>query len=154
MSTSDYISIAALIIAIVSVAFTGYVLFRDKARVKARCRLMKYGRNECEALEVEAVNHGHRPIVLTQLEKRYKNGWVGTLLGEKGHGVKLEEQQRYQDRLAPYERVDENGLHREIDLRFLDTAGKGYAVKDAHRNLEQLYETVIKYEEQGNGVSP
>lgn len=146
MDPSNIIAGAALVVSIVSAIFSAYVVFRDKARLRTQSRILRHvnhDESEVRVIEAEAVNIGRRPIVLAQFEKRYDSGWIGTLIGEKGRGISLAEQERHEERLLPHE----DGPDEELDLAFRDTTGRRHLVKNARPTLRKLYAQKCKNEE-------
>jgi hypothetical protein len=140
MPVSNYISIAAILIALASFICSLYFGLRDRSRVKASCRLY----NDDRMLTVQAVNHGRRPVVLIIFGGKYDSGQSsGTYLGEKSQGIRLGEHEKYEQELHsshPMVYRPEHDTWIE-DLWFEDTLGRRYRVKDAKRNLKRLLKT-------------
>ena len=67
MEESDWISLGAMIIAMVSLGLSCYTIFLDRPRVKTSCSIVNR-RKENGSMEPELVcgirNHGKRPIIL------------------------------------------------------------------------------------------
>src|SRR5258708_2946305 len=85
------ISIIALVISIAALGLSSYVVWRDRARVKAKCFARTHERTgEYSSVFLSVSNVGRRAITLRFLAGVYADGTQGgQRLSE--HGVKLEE---------------------------------------------------------------
>ena len=139
---SDYVSIIALVVALLSFATAFYFGFRDRVNVKAFSTFYK-GHEEYGAahMEVRLVNHGRRVAVITMFGGDLENGgWEGTNLGEKGLGIRLAEHEFHTERLGK-EEIFARGPECEdkyVNLWFEDSLGKRHPVKDSKKHLGLL----------------
>lgn len=140
MEASFYLSACAISVSLISLVWSIHIGRRDRGKLKATSRLYYSGPDsDVQYLEIKAVNHGRRPIILTILGSDFSDeSWKGTYL-EKG-GVRLGENEGLKEHLRAgdnYSMSDEGkGV---IDLWFEDTLGRRYRVENAKRNLEKLW---------------
>lgn len=150
MTNSDVISIVSLAVSVISAGITGYVVFIDRARVRARslfypAYIDEDGTKRSASMRVDIVNMGRRPVVLTMMGGDFRDGWSGTYMGEREKGIRLEENGKFTE--------DINGQHHVIwnremdtasDLWFEDTLGRRYRVKHAKKHLEWLFNDEVQ----------
>lgn len=75
MDNSDYFSIAALIVSILSLVGTFYLNLRDRMRVKATSKFYPEHPDYDEAhLAIKVVNRGRRTAILTRFGGDLENG--------------------------------------------------------------------------------
>lgn len=139
MKFSDYLSIAALAVSILSIIGTFYFNLRDRVKIKATSKfyLGLHG-SISPKVEIKVVNKGRRPAVITMFGGNLEDGeWNGTHLGKEGH---LAENQIYKveflkdDLLAVYPGRDSN----YTELWFEDSHGQRYKVKNSKKNIKLL----------------
>ena len=154
MVTSDVISIVSLAVSAVSLSVSGYVVFIDRARVRARSEFFPAHEDEDKRLRpasmrVEIVNMGRRPVVLTMMGGYYENnGWSGTYLGERDKGIRLEENGRFTEDIdRQHHVVWSREMDAAIDLWVEDTLGRRYRVKGAKDHLNRLFKNETEKEE-------
>jgi hypothetical protein len=95
---SDYISIIALIISALSMGVSWYFSNRDKAKLRTSADL--YSTENDEYIILEIINVGRRPTYITMFGSDLENGsWQASYLGEKDKGIRLEEHQKYQEKV-------------------------------------------------------
>jgi hypothetical protein len=140
VTASDYLSIAALVISVASVSFSIYFGVRDRSRLKAKSQFYTAWEQSEARMVVRAVNRGRRPIILTMLGGYYEDGsWQGTHLGEHPVGLRLAENERFEETIGSEHHILYN-IHesRITDLWFEDTLGRRYKVKGAKKHLKLL----------------
>ena len=145
LQASDWLSIAALIVSILSLVMSLYVTFLDRVKIRAYSNLYPpHEHNPHAWIEVKAVNHGRRTAILTMFGGDLKGGgWEATRLGEKGLGLRLAENEFYKIDLTPDEVFfagSENDQEYE-DLWFEDSQGRRHRVKHARKHLGQMKKT-------------
>jgi hypothetical protein len=140
MNISVWISIAALVISLTSLVSSIYFNSKERASLKTTSVLYR-GDDEIEPkISVSAVNAGRRPLVLRMLVGTDDAGeWVGTYMGDKEHGKRLGEHERFELTLTC---SDLGFFHEEIveftELWFEDSIGRRHRIKDSRRNIEQF----------------
>lgn len=141
MMTPMALSIVALTVSIASLGWAIYIGSRDRGRLKAYCKA--YGDTASGGithLEIRAVNHGRRPIILTMLVHSLSGGsWSGDhienirLCENEIHKIKLTYEDLYH--FYPDEMEDEQMT---VDLYLEDTLCRRFKVKDAKKNIRML----------------
>jgi hypothetical protein len=138
MKVSFYLSVCALLVSLFSLVWSIHIGRRDRGKIEATSRLIKYGDTQC--LEVKAVNCGRRPIILTMLWRDFKGGAVGSYL--KDHALRLGENEPFEITMRPGDTYTMSQEGEEaIGLWFEDTVGRRYKVKNAKKNLKKLWES-------------
>ena len=137
------ISLAALVVSTISASFTGYVLFHDRPRVKAKSVFHSGWEGTEPSVSISIVNVGRRPIVLRLWRGEDLEGnVVGTYL-QHPEGVTLTERKRYDMRLHKADLVattpGDDVLVRSI--HFEDTLDQLLEIKDIRKNLARLWES-------------
>ena len=102
MTSSDYIAVLALIVSLFSFGTSLYFGLRDRVHLKVTSKILNHGGRFGHAhLEIKVVNRGRRPAILTMWGGELDTGkWVGTYVGEKGQGIRLEENEYYIEKLS------------------------------------------------------
>ncbi|MCI5060416.1 MAG: hypothetical protein MRY79_05015 [Alphaproteobacteria bacterium] len=146
MSISDYIAMGALFISAISLWRTFSV---GRVRLKAWSQFIPVSEyNQRPYIVVQAVNNGHRPILLTLLGGNIgRHNWSATYIGkqlheDKGTGLLLQEEE-YFKRNIYYEDlvcVDAYDFHEYQDLWFENSLGRKTMVKNSRRNVKKLKE--------------
>lgn len=146
MQISDYISITALFISIISLAILWYFSFRDKAQMKTFAKFYpnnpKYDRAH---IAIKVVNSGRRPTILTMFGGDLKDGrWIGTYLGKEGKGLRLGEHEKYETSVY-FEGISfivpEGNESEYINFWFENTLGQRYKVKNSEKLIEKFNES-------------
>jgi len=144
--SKNWIALAAIILGIANFVHTFYIGRRDKSKLMAKSLFIpNYDFiGEDYIIQIEAVNAGRRPIVLTGLVILYDNREkLSVLLEPNTPSITLAENQKFR---IPTNHLDAilgknpKGL-RAIKLWFKDTLGRLYAVRGAEMNLFKYYES-------------
>lgn len=145
MVTSDYLSIAAFIVSVLSFAGSFYFNFRDRMRVQATCRFHPTHPDYDKAhLAIQVVNRGRRIAILTLFGGDLEDGgWLGERLAESGKYFHLAEHECheikfYKDDLLAASPDSESNY---IKLWFEDSLGRRHWVKNSMNNIMLLNET-------------
>lgn len=128
------LSLCSIPISLVSLLWSIHTGRRDRAQLRAWCTYYGAG-----YIELQAVNVGRRPIVLTSLVTLYCGGsWSAHSLGTDG--VRLDEGEQFSEVLKPGDNytVSNDDGEATVDLRFEDSAQRRYRIKHAKKCLEQL----------------
>jgi len=143
LQSSDYISLVAIVIALLSFAASFYFGYRDRVKVKAFSEI--YQSDDGSAyMEIRIVNHGRRVAVITMFGGNLENGgWQATHIGEKGLGIRLAEREFHKKFLSKGEvvSVSPEGESEYVNLWFEDSLGKRHPVKNAEKHLRLLKES-------------
>jgi hypothetical protein len=93
ITISGCIAALALIVSLLSFGISLYFGLRDRVHLRAISKLYNLSGEFGPAyIEVKVVNRGRRPAILTMFGGELDNGgYIGTYLGEKGRGIRLEE---------------------------------------------------------------
>lgn len=145
LQISDWFSVAALLVSLVSLVMSLYTTMLDRVNIKAFSTLyMRHEYNPQTYIQIKVVNHGRRTAVLTMFGGDLKDGgWEGTHLGDKGLGLYLAENEFHKLDLTP-DRVFCVGPENDgeyVDLWFEDSQGRRYRVNDARKHLEEMKRT-------------
>jgi hypothetical protein len=134
----------ALIVSLLSFSISLYFGLRDRVHLRATSKLYNLSGEFGPAyIEVKVVNRGRRPAILTMFGGELDNGkWLGTYLGEKGRGIRLEENEYHIEKvsfsdLEQFDAVKEE-VHEYIRLWFEDSLGRRHPVKKSKRNIQLL----------------
>ena len=136
MEFSDYISLLALIISLLTFGFFLYFGLRDRVNLKATSKVYNNG----DYIRVKVVNRGRRPAILRMLGGQLDNGsWVGTYIGKESQGVRLTENEYYTkdlyfDDLIHFD-PHENDVSEFVSLWFEDSLGKRHPVENSKENI-------------------
>ena len=141
---SIIVSIIALVISIGSLSVYTYVALRDRARLRAKSTFQNWEHRPA-SVEVEAVNIGRRPVILTTIAGHYEDGdWCFTVIGGEKTGIRLQEHERFSEDITDGSRLDllfhPISKARLTDLWFEDTLQRRYRVKNAKKHLKLLFE--------------
>ena len=140
----DLISIAisgfALLASTGSLIVSGHVARRDRARLRAKSIFRKWV-NIPARIEVEAVNVGRRPVILTRMVWHYGDASsTATPLGEDRTGIRLQEHEKFSESITDSEMLfDSNSGVELTHLVFEDTLGRQYRVKHLKKHLKRLF---------------
>jgi hypothetical protein len=95
MGISLYLSIGAIIIACISLAWSIYLGYRDRGNIKATSEISYNGPDsKYFHLQVKAVNCGRRPVILSIFGVDYSDGaWSGTYIEKES--ARLSENEKY-----------------------------------------------------------
>lgn len=143
MTISDYISISALIVSIVSLMISWYFGFRDKAHIKTFAKFYPYRPDHDRArIEIKIVNSGRRPVILTMFGGDFKDkGWCGAYIGKEKKGIRLEEHEKYETTVYSEDLVcisPEEEYSEYINFWFENTLGQRYKVNNSEELIKKL----------------
>lgn len=144
MTMSDYISLAALAISVLSFTTSAYFGLLDRVRIRAVSKVYNADSGFGPAyIEVKVVNCGRRVAILTMFGGKLDNGsWIGTHIGESGKGIRLAENEYHVETInsADLQQYDpSDGDFREYeDFWFEDSLGRRHAVKHSRREIAKL----------------
>lgn len=146
MQTSDYISIAALVISIMSITIVWYFGFRDRAHLKTFAQFYSFNPNYNRAhIAIKIVNCGRRPVILTMFGGDLSNGsWCGTVIEKEGEGIILKEHGKYETTVYLEDLHYSNPEGNEADyinFWFENTLGQRYKVKNSEKLIKKLSES-------------
>ena len=144
MTVSDYMAAAALVVSFLSFGTSLYFGLRDRVKLRATSKLYNVGGEFGSAyIEVKVVNCGRRVAILTMFGGILANGeWIGTYIGDKGKGVRLEENDYHIEKVT-YNTLHEfdyheGELYEYVELLFEDSLGRRYPVKNSIHNIKAL----------------
>jgi hypothetical protein len=132
-----YLSAGAFLVSLASLAWSIHIGRRDRGTIKATSKIVKYG--NVGLLEVKAVNHGRRPVILTTLWGEFQDGKrYGSYL--KNRSLRLDENEKFEItmRAGDMYTFSQDG-EAAVDFWFEDTLGIRYKVKNARENLKKLW---------------
>ena len=140
MGISLYLSISAIIIACISLAWSIYLGYRDRGNIKATSKIYYSGPDsKYFHLQVKAVNCGRRPVILSMFGKDYSDGsWGGSYIEEKEGRLAENEKYEITIRAGDSHTMSPDG-EEAVDFWFEDTLGRRYKVKNAKENLKKLW---------------
>ncbi len=140
MGSSFYLSVCAILISIISLAWTIHVGLRDRGKLKTCSQLYrKPDSTDFAYMKVKAVNQGRRPIILTMIGSDFPgDSWSATYF--EGGPIRLGENESFEKTVeAGDNRTWSDEGEKAIDLWFEDTLGRRYRVKSAKKNLRKLW---------------
>ncbi len=141
MEPSLYLSAFALLISLISLAWSIHIGNRDKAKLKVSSKIY-YQDSGYPYIELNAVNHGRRPVILTILRARYADGTsVGRYLDKDGK--RLGESESFKQNITIDDGFtvycdDEGDVKEAVDFCLEDTHGRLYRVQNVKRHLQEL----------------
>lgn len=142
MSISIGLSIAALLVSLVSVSFSIYFNAREKARLKVVSRVYRGDDREAPSIAITAINVGRRPLILrmwggTDDQKK----WAGTFLGEGKQGLRLDEHERFDLALGNCDLglFHEDAVIEFTHLWFEDNLGRRYQIKGSRKHIKEFW---------------
>jgi len=143
MNTSDYISLLALCVSTASISLSWFFGFRDRANLRTSAILHSHNHGyQGTLIELEIVNHGRRPAILTYLVGEERDGGASAIvLGEKDRGIRLQEHEKYKITVYSHDLViidPEGNEHEYISYWFEDTLGRKYKVKGIRKLIEKM----------------
>jgi hypothetical protein len=148
MPSSETISVVALAISLGSMGLSAYVALRDRGHLRTRSTFYRANRGYLPGMEVEAVNVGRRPVILTRLIWLYgKESWSFSHIGDVNTGLRLGENERFSERIDDghhmlfYEEpfISSSLTRKVTDLCFEDTLGRRYHIKGAKKHLVRFF---------------
>ncbi len=139
MTSFEILSVIALCVSAASLSLGIYLLARDRDRLRARSKFHPACKGYPAWMEVEAVNEGRRPIVLTTLVRDFADGSSASTQLANDRGVRLDENELFSEDICTGSELLYNmeGCA-AIDLWFMDTRGRRYRIEDAKLHLERL----------------
>lgn len=151
MQFSDYISLIALFISMLSVGYSIWFGLRDRAHIRTKCEFFPANTDEDgpfspPVILIQIANYGRRPVYLEYLYFRYGKGgganYAETLWeGDKYGRYQLDEGDKYEHFFEPDSDTiftNEDGI-RATDIFFRDSLGRDYHVKDARESIEAYF---------------
>ncbi len=135
------LSICAILISFASFIWSIHIGLRDRGRLKVTGTVYSSGPNGGnDYLQLKAVNHGRRPVILTMLWVHWSDG---TMSGKylNGNGVRLGENEEYKKNFDANDKneVSDEGEYKEaIDLWFEDTLGRKYKIYNIDKQLKKI----------------
>jgi hypothetical protein len=145
LQTSDWLSVAALLVSLVSLGMSLFAMLLDRAHLKTASTLYTpHEQNPHTWMQIKVTNHGRRTAVLTMFGGDLKNGgWEATHLGDKGLGLHLAENEFHKIDLTP-DRAFCVGPEKDseyVNLWFEDSQGRRHRVKGARKHLQEMMKT-------------
>src|SRR6266404_3009204 len=141
MERPEIISVLALLLSVISLGFSVYFNFRDRANIKTSSKFYAASEFGSASFHFTVVNAGRRPIILRMRGGVDKNGsWVGTHLGKDQTGLRLGEHERLDHSMKRDDLFEQtpDDVITLVDLWVEDTLGRRYTIKDAKKNLALL----------------
>jgi len=143
MEPSFYLSVGAVLISFISLAWSIHVGNRDRAKLKATSIFYEPESPEEGApyLEIKVMNYGRRPIILTGIGSEYPSGgWEWTSFLNK-KTVRLGENDKFEQVIEAGDSytVEPFDGEKAIDLWFEDTLGRRYRIKNVKKDLKKLW---------------
>jgi hypothetical protein len=151
MQFSDYLSLIALAISILSTGYSLWFGLRDRAQIKTKSEFFPANIDEDgpfspAGIRIRIANHGRRPIYLEYLYFQYGRSGIANYAetvweGDKYGRCQLGEGDKYEhffdpDSDAIFKSAD--GI-RATDIFFRDSLGRNYYVKGARQSLEAYF---------------
>ena len=135
------ISIAALIVSVVSAGASIFFGVRERARIKTSSVLYRGDEDHEPTIVISAVNVGRRPLIIRMWVGTNPAGeYAGTYVDGPNDGKRLGELERLEIRIRNTDLglyVDE--LIEFSELWFEDTVGRRYRVKNSRKNIEEFW---------------
>ena len=143
LQISDWFSLVALVVSIISLAVSLYATQLDRFKLKATSTLyLPNEYNDEGHIEVRIVNHGRRVAVMTMFGGDTEvGGYSATHLVAKG--LHLAENEFHKLTLTKPEALCVGPEYETeyVSLWFEDSHGRRHQVKDSRKHLEQLKKT-------------
>ena len=141
MPDSSTISLIALVVSILSLGFSVYFNFLDRARVVTRCKFYPESEYNHAHIAVSIANAGRRAVILRlEVKADGKGHWVGTFLKPGEGGLRLGEHERRDLRLTHEDLFEPNPdeVLEVTDFWFEDTLGRRHRPKGIRQCLKRL----------------
>jgi hypothetical protein len=141
MPDSSTISLVALVVSILSLGFSVYFNFLDRARVVTRCKFFPESEYNNAHIAVSIANAGRRAVILRWMVKADGDGeWIGTHLKEGAGDLRLGEHERHDLTLRQEDLFEQtpDGLMEVTDFWFEDTLGRRHRPKGIRQCLKRL----------------
>ena len=148
MNTSNYISLFALLVSVISLLISWHFGFRDKAKLKTYTEFYAshQGHNR-DRIQIKIVNHGRRATILTLFGGDLDNGTCsGIYLGKKGDGLRLGEHEKYETTVYSDDLLvtDMQGNISEfVSLWFEDMLGQRHKIRNSEKLIAKLKNSII-----------
>jgi hypothetical protein len=143
LQATAIIAALALVVSLVSLAFSIYNILRDKARLQVKCEFFEpseYGKGH---IQISIANAGRRPIILRLLGYEGADDWVGSFLGNNERGVRLGEHERHEVNIDSDDLEQRRVVHDIIvtTIWIEDSLGRRHRIKGIEKQIQQLRET-------------
>src|SRR5437667_509571 len=141
MPDSSTISLIALVVSILSLGFSVYFNFLDRARVVTRCKFYPESDYNSAHVAVSIANAGRRAVILRWMVKADGGGeWIGTHLSAGEGDLRLGEHERHDLTLRQEDLFEQtpDGLMEVTDFWFEDTLGRRHRPKGIRQCLKRL----------------
>jgi hypothetical protein len=141
MPDSDTIALIALVVSILSLGFSVYFNFLDRARVVTTCKFYPEWEYNSAHVAISIVNAGRRAIILRMMVKADDRGeWAGTFLKKSDGGLRLGEHERHDVTLTHEDLLEQTPDDAIVvtDFWFEDTLGRRHRPKGIRQCLDQL----------------
>jgi len=142
MPDSDTISLVALVVSILSLGFSVYFNFLDRARVVTTCKFYPESEYNAAHVAVSILNAGRRAFILRLLVLANREGeWIGTYLNKEQGGLRLSEHERHDLTLKHQDLFESapDGVIEVTDCWFEDTLGRRHRPKGIRGCLKRLW---------------
>jgi hypothetical protein len=142
MPESSTISLIALVISIVSLAFSVYVGLLDRAHIRTTCKFYHGDPDYGPAHAVLSIlNSGRRSVIIRWLVFANDKGeWIGVHLKSEQGGLRLGEHERHDEDLKVHDLFQStpDGILEVTDCWFEDTLGRRHRPKGIRACLKRL----------------
>jgi hypothetical protein len=139
MPFSELMSLTAVVIALGSLVVSFWVSWGDRPKLKVSTQFYPGFEDAPPKFRVWAVNAGKRPIILRLLGGDHEDGWSGTYLGESGKGLRLGENEFFEDNISPGHNIFIHpGGSRLVRMWFEDSLGRRYPVPRSEQYIAAL----------------
>jgi hypothetical protein len=139
---SDLLSWIAIVISLASPLLAGYVIFRDRARLKITSAFYAASEYGPARIQVVMINVGRRPVIVRMIGGSAGTDWNGEYIESAHGGKRLGENERYEYTFTRDEAVaftpDEDFVYEKLWVE--DSLGIRYPVPNSEVFLKRLWE--------------
>jgi hypothetical protein len=142
MTRAEIVSTIALLVSIVSLSFSIYFNFRDRARLVTRSSCVQGWDPGTAHVAATVVNAGRRPIILRMWAGVDDHGqWVGTYFAHEKGGLRLAEHELSVITITAEDLCAQtpDGELWIKDMWIEDSLGRRYPIKDARKHIAELW---------------
>lgn len=142
ISLAEGLSLAAITISVASLGVSGYVAFRDRARLKITSRFITASEYGPSRIIVEMVNVGRRPVILRLVGGTSGDRWGSQYLESRTEGKRLGEHERHEHVFAKEDTVSFNPEGEDLfyeELWVEDSLGVRHFIPGSREHIKKLW---------------
>lgn len=142
---STLLSLSALIVSLISLAFSAHFGLRDRFKLVTECKFFADDEHGPAQIQLSVVNAGRRIAVLKYFGGDYSDGGgAGLMIGEDTSGLQLNEQEIYERRFnwdSLHEILDGGVVKTFKNFWVEDTLGRRHVIKGSRKSIKKLLES-------------